>query len=151
MQDAIFFSEANNGGAVLFRLWLDNRTTTWMAFAPTNGTGEITINNRTLELGAGTYSFSASFDYPQLTQLSATEVLNEQSQSLISQQSDQAQSLSFLSCSEKLLAGAWRFLTYFARDSMISLLLLEPVVSQGQDGAVKAVIGAVLERINRTD
>jgi hypothetical protein len=59
--------------------------------------------------------------------------------------------LSFLSYSTKLLAGAWRFLTYFGRDSMISLLLLQPVLSEGQGGAIEAVIGAVLERINRTD
>ncbi|KAB2576793.1 hypothetical protein DBV05_g4550 [Lasiodiplodia theobromae] len=34
---------------------------------------------------------------------------------------------------------------------MISLLLLRPVLSEGDGGAVEAVIGAVLERINRTD
>jgi hypothetical protein len=59
--------------------------------------------------------------------------------------------LSFLSYSEKLLAGAWRFLTYFGRDSMISALLLEPILSRGNGSATEAVIGAVLERINRTD
>jgi hypothetical protein len=34
---------------------------------------------------------------------------------------------------------------------MISALLLEPVLSQGNGSATEAVIGAVLERINRTD
>ncbi len=60
-------------------------------------------------------------------------------------------SLSFLSYTNKLLAGAWRFLTYFGRDSMISLLLLEPVLSEGEGGAMEAGIAAVLERLNRTD
>lgn len=151
IQDAIVFTKTEDGGASLSRIWLDNQTTTWMSFRPFNGTADISINDRTLELGAGTYNFSASLDYPQLTQLSANEVLNDRSQDLITQQSDQAQSLSFLSYSEKLLAGAWRFLTYFGRDSMISLLLLEPVLSGGDGGAVEAIIGAVLERINRTD
>jgi hypothetical protein len=77
--------------------------------------------------------------------------LSASSQSLISQQPDQTTSLSFLSYSEKLLAGAWRFLTYFGRDSMISALLLEPILSRGNGSATEAVIGAVLERINRTD
>ena len=34
---------------------------------------------------------------------------------------------------------------------MISLLLLNPVLSDGSHGAIEAGIGAVLERINNTD
>lgn len=34
---------------------------------------------------------------------------------------------------------------------MISLLLLQPVLSEGEGGAIEAVIGAVLERVNQTD
>lgn len=34
---------------------------------------------------------------------------------------------------------------------MISALLLEPVLSSGNGSAMEAVIGAVLERVNRTD
>lgn len=67
------------------------------------------------------------------------------------QQPDQTTSLAFLSYEDKLLAGTWRFLTYFGRDSMISMLLMQPVLSEGENGAIEAVIGAVLERINRTD
>jgi hypothetical protein len=37
------------------------------------------------------------------------------------------------------------------RDSMIAYLLLEPVLSTGENSATEAVISAVLERINRTD
>ena len=151
IQDAIKFSTTDNGGAILSRLWLDNKTTTRMSFIPENGGTPIKVSNRTLILDSGTYQFTATFDYPQLTQLSASEVLNEQSQDLIAQQPDQTTSLSFLSYSDKLLAGAWRFLTYFGRDSMISLLLMQPVLSEGQGGAIEAVIGAVLERINKTD
>lgn len=105
-----------NGVANFSRLWLDNETTTIMSFAPSDGSdGGLSVNEGRLSIEAGTYNFSASFDYPQLTQLSAMEVLNEESRGLISQNPDQAQSLSFLSYSEKLLAGAWRFLTYFGR------------------------------------
>jgi hypothetical protein len=90
-------------------------------------------------------------NYPQLTTLQPTSVLNAASASLATEKPAQVAALSFLSYSEKLLAGAWRFFTYFGRDSMISALLLEPVLSSGQGGAMEAVIGAVLERVNRTD
>lgn len=153
VQIAVEFSEAEDGGAVLKRVWFDNQTTVELGFKPydTETDKPVKINNRTLEFEAGRYTFYADFNYPQLKQLTPSEVLNPESQSLISQYPDQTKSLSFLSYSEKLLAGAWRFLTYFGRDSMIAALLLEPVLSQGEGGAIEAVIGAVLERINRTD
>ncbi|KAI7000149.1 hypothetical protein KC360_g788 [Hortaea werneckii] len=152
IQDAIVFSESDDGGATLSRLWLDNVTTTTMSFTPANSTmGKVNINNQTLEFAAGTYNFTSTLNYPQLEQLSASEVLNEASQDLIVQSPDQTKLLSFLSYTNKLLAGAWRFLTYFGRDSMISLLLLQPVLSEGEGGAIEAVISAVLERINSTD
>ncbi|KAH0843248.1 glycogen debranching enzyme [Fonsecaea pedrosoi] len=154
IQDAINITRSNGTGATLSRLWLDNVTTTTFTMVPyENPSSNITINqrNKTISFGAGFYWFSASFNYPQLTQLPPSRVLNTASQNLITEQPDQTTSLSFLSYTEKLLAGAWRFLTYFGRDSMISTLLLEPVLSQGNGSATEAVIGAVLERLNRTD
>ncbi|RVX70180.1 hypothetical protein B0A52_05513 [Exophiala mesophila] len=154
IQDAINLTRYEGTGASYSRLWLDNVTTSTFTIVPFGNTQtniSIDTENKTIDFGAGFYTFSASFNYPQLTQLPPDEVLNEASASLIDQQPDQTTSLSFLSYSEKLLAGAWRFLTYFGRDSMISALLLEPVLSQGNGSATEAVIGAVLERINRTD
>jgi hypothetical protein len=148
IQDAMEFSETEGRGVMISRLWLDNKTTTQISFLPVEDGSSIAINNQTLELDAGTYNFTASFDYPQLEQLSSNEVLNEDSQQLIESQPDRTTSLSFLSYSQKLLAGAWRFLTYFGRDSMIAALLLQPVLSEGEGGAIEAVIGAVLERLN---
>ena len=108
--------QLESGVAVYDRLWLSNETTTLMSFKSSEGSdGGLSIVDGSLHLEAGTYEFSASFDYPQLTQLSAMEVLNEESQGLITQYPDQTKSLSFLSTSEKLLAGAWRFLTYFGK------------------------------------
>ena len=142
----------SDGGATISRLWLDNITTTTFTMTPFSGKGSsIKVKNKTLSFDAGKYTFSASFNYPQLEQLTAAEVLNSESKDLITQMPDQTTSLAFLSYTEKLLAGAWRFLTYFGRDSMISALLLEPVLSQGNGSAMEAVLGAVLERINRTD
>ena len=116
IQNATSLEIEDGSTAAFSRLWLDNETTTMMSFGPADrSSGGLSVEDGRLNIEAGTYVFSASFDYPQLEQLSAVEVLNEESQGLITQNPDQAQSLSFLSYSEKLLAGAWRFLTYFGR------------------------------------
>jgi hypothetical protein len=122
--------QVENGTGIFSRLWLDNVTTTIMSFAPAEGgSSGLSIENGLLSIEAGTYKFSASFNYPQLEQLSAMEVLNEKSQGLITQNPDQAQSLAFLSYSEKLVAGAWRFLTYFGRyDTRIILISTKDVL-----------------------
>jgi hypothetical protein len=52
--------------------------------------------------------------------------------------------LAFLSYEEKLLAGSWRFNTYFGRDTLMSLQLLMPVL---EPPVVEAGLGAVLERL----
>lgn len=152
IQDAIDLRAYNGSGASYTRLWLDNETISTFNFMPWQSSGRVAVNpgNRTISFEAGFYQFQAYFNYPQLKQLTPQQVLNNASQSLITQEPDQTTSLSFLSYSEKLLAGAWRFLTYFGRDSMISALLMELVLSTGNASAMEAVIGAVLERINRT-
>ena len=53
--------------------------------------------------------------------------------------------LTFLSYREKLLAGSWRFNTYFGRDTLMSLRLLAPVL---QPHAFEAGLAAVLTRLN---
>ena len=152
IQNATNITRAKNGGVLISRLWLDNITTTNLLLQPwENKQSSISIDDETVSFGAGFYRFAASFNYPQLKQLSPEQVLNNQSQSLIQKEESQVRSLSFFSYTNKLLAGGWRFLTYFGRDTMIATLLLEPVLSVGNNSALEAVIGAVLERINRTD
>lgn len=148
IQSALNYSTTQDG-IEISRLWLDNITTTTVSFESANLS--IKLDNTSVTIPPGTYVFNASFDYPQLTQLSAEEVLNPGSQDLIAQEPMQATSLSFLSYTTKLTAGGWRFLTYFGRDSMIAALLLDPVLSEGKGGAIEAVIAGVLERLNRTD
>jgi hypothetical protein len=53
--------------------------------------------------------------------------------------------LAFLSYEGKLLAGSWRFNTYFGRDTLMSLELLMPAL---QAAPLEAGLGAVLERLN---
>lgn len=54
-------------------------------------------------------------------------------------------SLLFLSYREKLLAGSWRFHTYFGRDTLMALRLLMPAL---QPAAVEAALTSVLLRLN---
>ena len=150
IQNATTFSLAEDGTLTISRLWLDNETTTTLTFTPPESSS-ITLSGNSSRFEAGLYSFSAYYNYPQLDQLSPEEVLAPDAQGLITQYPDQSSSLSFFSYTTKLLAGGWRFLTYFGRDSMLTLLLMQPVLSEGEGGAVEAVISSVLERINRTD
>jgi hypothetical protein len=55
------------------------------------------------------------------------------------------QSLAFLSYREKLLAGSWRFDTYFGRDTLMSVRLLLPVLKPEE---AEAGLGAVLSRLS---
>ena len=52
--------------------------------------------------------------------------------------------LAFLSYRDKFLAGSWRFDTYFGRDTLISALLLAPVL---EPQATESAIGSVLSRL----
>ncbi len=53
--------------------------------------------------------------------------------------------LAFLSYEEKLLAGSWRFLTYFGRDTLLSLKMLMPAASPE---LIEAGLASVLERLD---
>lgn len=145
LQQGIQVRRDGTNGVSISRLWLDKVTTTTITFAP-RASHSTSINDGKATFETGEYLFSAHINYPQLKQLSMQDVLKDQS--LIDKHEHETKALSFLSYSDKILAGAWRFLTYFGRDDMISTLLLQPIL---QDTAVEGVIGSVLERINRTD
>ncbi|MEQ8176929.1 MAG: hypothetical protein RIA10_01225 [Amphiplicatus sp.] len=53
--------------------------------------------------------------------------------------------LAFLSYKEKLLAGSWRFLTYFGRDTLLSLKMLMPAASPE---LIEAGLASVFERLD---
>ncbi|WP_020400491.1 hypothetical protein [Kordiimonas gwangyangensis] len=52
--------------------------------------------------------------------------------------------LAFLSYKEKLLAGSWRFNTYFGRDTLLTTALLMPVL---EDQVTEAALGSVMQRL----
>jgi len=55
------------------------------------------------------------------------------------------QTLTFLAYRQKLLAGSWRFDTYFGRDTLMSVRLLMPVLSPT---AIEAGLDSVLARLS---
>lgn len=55
--------------------------------------------------------------------------------------------LAFLSYAEKLQAGSWRFLTYFGRDTLLSVRMLLPGL---KGGVIEAALSSVIARINLT-
>ncbi|KAI1459747.1 carbohydrate-binding module family 52 protein [Annulohypoxylon moriforme] len=150
IQDAIKVQQLPDGGVQLSRQWLDKTTETFLTFHGLNQTS-ISIQDGHPHFQNGSYIFNAWFNYPQLDQLEAMEIINSASKSTISEHEEDVKSLTFLSYSTKLLAGAWRFLTYFGRDSLISLLLLHPILSEGDGGAVEAILEAAVERIDAKD
>ncbi len=52
--------------------------------------------------------------------------------------------LAFLSYEEQLCAGSWRFLTYFGRDTLLSVRLLMPVLAPA---VIEGALGSVIERL----
>ncbi|KAJ3494706.1 hypothetical protein NLG97_g3906 [Lecanicillium saksenae] len=152
IQDAIKTDIFSDTGAQVSRLWLDNVTTTTLTFYPWQGSnGSVAIEDKSIKFGAGLYHFSATLNYPQLKQLKPRDILNKEAMGLTKTEPEQVDALSFFSYSDKLLAGGWRFLTYFGRDSMISALLMQPIFKTGRGSAMEAVLGAALERINKND
>jgi hypothetical protein len=76
-----------------------------------------------------------------LSPLAGPELLNERASSDASARD----TLAFLAYREKLLAGSWRFQTYFGRDTLIATRLLMPVLSET---AVEAALASVLGRLS---
>ena len=84
---------------------------------------------------------SALTGEPPLKPLSGDELLSERAAP------DRAarDTLTFLAYREKLLAGSWRFDTYFGRDTLMSVRLLLPALSPV---AVEAGLSSVLARLS---
>ena len=148
--------EGAGKGVSISRVWFDGKTTTRLTFTPASGAGKARITNINsniiAEFSPGLYSFEALLNYPQTPYMPPTQLLKPSYHHLIQEQPDAVKSLSFLCTSEKILAGAWRYLTYFGRDSMISLLLINPILyDSGHNGIIEAGLSAVIERINGED
>ena len=85
------------------------------------------------------FRMTALTDYAPLTPIPRAELL------LVNRSGRDLDALAFLSYREKMLAGSWRFLTYFGRDTLLSVRLLLPVL---RPETVEAGLGAVLDRLS---
>ncbi|ADO68525.1 hypothetical protein [Stigmatella aurantiaca] len=83
---------------------------------------------------------TALIDYTPLTPIPLGELVTAQA----ANNPTALHALAFLSYQEKLLAGSWRFLTYFGRDTLLSLRMLMPVL---QPPVMEAGLGAVIDRL----
>lgn len=83
-----------------------------------------------------------------LTPLSGADLLNSKANFPNGKESTDTkarETLTFLSYQEKLLAGSWRFNTYFGRDTLMSVRLLMPILAPG---ATEAGLRSVLARLS---
>jgi hypothetical protein len=93
--------------------------------------------------GARTIDVAFTFlqDDPPLTPIPLEELLRD---SAADSERDR-RALEFLVYREKMLAGSWRFLTYFGRDTLLSLRLLMPVL---KPAAIEGALGSVIDRLD---
>ena len=120
--------------------------------------------------GALTMRVDAQVPYPPLNPLPLSEMIHPQALKQFEQLDPKApktrqiydalRALQFLSFqqatgpdgkpvpySEKLLAGSWRFETYFGRDTMLTAMMLEDILTTA---GLEVALGSVLDRISST-
>jgi hypothetical protein len=83
----------------------------------------------------------ASSGESPLQPLPEDQLLNERAKAA----RDSRNTLTFLSYREKLLAGSWRFNTYFGRDTLMTLELLMPALTPA---AIESAFDSVLARLS---
>ncbi len=90
----------------------------------------------------------ARLPFPAMTAFTAKELYRPEFLKVLRRApkriNDSLISLEFLTRREKMMAGSWRFLTYFGRDTLISLAMLEPILS---DEAMASGVRSVLDRL----
>ncbi|HEY8142095.1 MAG TPA: hypothetical protein VIG06_05465 [Kofleriaceae bacterium] len=93
--------------------------------------------------GKSSFEVALTFlhDDPPLTPIPLSELLTADA----APSERDRRALSFLVYREKMLAGSWRFLTYFGRDTLLSVRLLMPVL---KPAAIEGALGSVIERLN---
>ena len=152
VQEAVRIDD-HEDGVRISRQWFDQKTTTQLIFTPTEGQAKARCvaegeGNVRVEFAPGIYSTQVTLNYPQSPYTPPEKLLKPSFHDLITQKPIAVKSLSFLCASEKIYAGGFRFFTYFGRDSMISLLLLMPILSPDEGGPIEVGLKAVLERVD---
>lgn len=123
---------------------------------PSNGAYELflespnlTYQGERLRIGPGPLKILASCPFPAESGLSLRQLLSadfySRLEGLSEREKRSLEALEFLSMEDKMMAGSWRFLTYFGRDTLISLSMLEPILS---DKALENGLVSVLLRLS---
>ncbi len=114
---------------------------------------QVSVENGTIsEAKNGNVQFIANANKPMQLSLLAlsgdkplTPIRKDQLLKQIPQnQTLTADVLAYLSYEEKMMAGSWRFQTYFGRDTLLSLAMLMPNLT---DTATQAGLSSVIERL----
>lgn len=99
----------------------------------------------------------ASTDFERLTPMPFNELVNERGRALAGHDPFFAEAIrnyEFLSFGEKFLAGSWNFLSYFGRDTLISLRIMWQVLSRrAKQTGIQSVVNEISEDgvVNVTD
>jgi hypothetical protein len=155
-------STANDTYIELIRLWLNqtavpgtNETAQYgmhmvfsakqgMSFGkPSNDSQPNFAFNKADNATAGIVDFVVTLNETSLTGLGREDVFSAPNDTVAGLESQ----MSFLAYSNKFLAGSWRFLTYFGRDTLftLNLLLTNKTLSAT---SIEAVLSAAISRIN---
>ncbi len=135
----------NCGSAVIYGSEpLDERLRYELGVEPLSGTTSAVDDDGTLTLrapdGALRFRVTALSSARPLTPIPIDELLVDDADA----DPQMLRALAFLSYEEKLLAGSWRFLTYFGRDTLLSIRLLMGSV---RPELVEVALGSVLDRL----
>jgi hypothetical protein len=79
---------------------------------------------------------------PRLRPLALTDIIKPEYLTKVDARTGQM--LAFLFYKEKFMAGSWTYLTYFGRDTLLTMKLLLPAL---QPAAAEAMLGAVIDRL----
>lgn len=108
--------------------------------------------NQKVVLLPGTVTLVCRVPYLPMRRFAASELYNPSYRAWLAsgktrsgRVTDSLRALEFLVRHDKMMAGSWRFLTYFGRDTLISLAMLEPILS---DEALQAGVRSVLARLS---
>jgi hypothetical protein len=142
-------------GLTLDRPTLDGRARLWARLSPGPGTSLREEGDTRVLSGERTSRFTLvlGHDLPRLRPLPPAELLSPAARARLDRAAPEVrgdierelEELSLLAYRDRYLAGSWRFLTYFGRDTMLSLRMLAPVLSQE---ALAAGLRSVLDRLS---
>ncbi|MDI1428834.1 hypothetical protein [Polyangium sorediatum] len=127
----------------LRRTMLDGRRIE-LRIEPVEGS-TLALENNDIVLHAGPsgdlhFFVTALHDEPPLAPFPVEDLLDAQA----ANDPQARKALAFLAYREKFLAGSWRFLTYFGRDTLLALYMLRPAL---ETPAIEAGLGSVLDRL----